>query len=116
MRCASCGTDNPPSARFCGECGSALTLSCSSCGAAVPPAARFCLQCGSALGQPPQAAPSSAAPSSAAGTGTGPAQGGAPSEPIAERRLCSILFVDLVGFTPLSERKDAEEVREILSS
>jgi class 3 adenylate cyclase len=26
-----------------------------------------------------------------------------------------VLFCDLVGFTPLSEKRDAEEVREILS-
>ncbi len=35
--------------------------------------------------------------------------------PEAERRLCSVLFVDLVGFTPLSEGRDPEEVRELLS-
>ena len=35
--------------------------------------------------------------------------------PEAERRLCSVLFVILVGFTPLSEGRDPEEVRELLS-
>ena len=35
--------------------------------------------------------------------------------PIAERRLVSVLFADLVGFTTLSESRDAEEVRELLS-
>ncbi len=34
---------------------------------------------------------------------------------VAERRVCSVLFCDLVGFTPLSESRDAEEVRELLS-
>ncbi|MDX6327469.1 MAG: hypothetical protein QOK15_3823 [Nocardioidaceae bacterium] len=33
----------------------------------------------------------------------------------AERRVCSVLFCDLVGFTPLSEARDPEEVRELLS-
>jgi class 3 adenylate cyclase len=36
--------------------------------------------------------------------------------PVAERRLCSVLFCDLVGFTPLSEARDPEEVRELLSA
>ena len=36
-------------------------------------------------------------------------------EPSAERRLVSVLFADLVGFTALSEGRDAEEVRELLS-
>jgi class 3 adenylate cyclase/tetratricopeptide (TPR) repeat protein len=35
--------------------------------------------------------------------------------PVAERRLVSVLFADLVGFTTLSESRDAEEVRQILS-
>ncbi len=29
--------------------------------------------------------------------------------------MCSVLFCDLVGFTPLSEARDPEEVRELLS-
>ncbi len=35
--------------------------------------------------------------------------------PEAERRLVSVLFADLVGFTTLSEDRDPEEVRELLS-
>ena len=35
--------------------------------------------------------------------------------PVAERRVCSVLFCDLVGFTPLSESRDPEMVRELLS-
>ena len=38
------------------------------------------------------------------------------SAPVAERRVCSVLFADLVGFTPLSETRDPEEVRELLSA
>ena len=40
--------------------------------------------------------------------GTGP-------EPVAERRVCSVLFCDVVGFTLLSEARDPEAVRELLS-
>jgi class 3 adenylate cyclase len=36
-------------------------------------------------------------------------------KPVAERRVCSVLFADLVGFTPLSESRDPEEIRELLS-
>jgi class 3 adenylate cyclase len=34
---------------------------------------------------------------------------------VAERRVCSVLFCDVVGFTPLSESRDPEVVRELLS-
>ena len=38
-----------------------------------------------------------------------------PGRPVAERRVCSVLFCDVVGFTPLSEARDPEAVRELLS-
>ena len=44
-----------------------------------------------------------------------PAAGDDRPPPEAERRLVSVLFADLVGFTTLSEGRDPEEVRELLS-
>src|SRR5438093_1382883 len=35
--------------------------------------------------------------------------------PISERRLVSVLFADVVGFTSLSETRDPDEVRDLLS-
>jgi class 3 adenylate cyclase len=35
--------------------------------------------------------------------------------PLAERRVCSVLFCDVIGFTPLSESRDPETVRELLT-
>jgi class 3 adenylate cyclase len=92
--CAQCGFENAPGRKFCGGCGSPLALTCATCGAANEPGTRFCGECGSAL--------------------TADAPAAAPS-PAAERRLVSVLFADLVGFTPLSESRDPEEVRELLS-
>ncbi len=46
----------------------------------------------------------------AAGPATAPT-----TAPVAERRLVTILFADLVGFTTYSESRDAEEVRETLT-
>ena len=100
MRCRTCGHDNPPGQRFCGECGTPLASLCSSCGASNPPGQRFCGECGTPLN-----------PAAAAG-----ATNVEPREPsITERRLVSVLFADLVGFTTLSESRDPEEVRELLS-
>jgi class 3 adenylate cyclase/tetratricopeptide (TPR) repeat protein len=88
--------------RFCGECGAALTQSCPSCGQPVTAGFKFCGHCGGSLDP-------------AAATPTVPRQAPA-AFPVAERRLCSVLFCDLVGFTPLSEARDPEEVRELLSA
>ena len=48
-------------------------------------------------------------------TGAAPSAQQSPPEVISERRLVSVLFADLVGFTTLSEHRDPEEVRELLS-
>src|SRR5579884_4119465 len=103
MQCASCGTENAAGKKFCVECGASLARACERCGAPLGPAEKFCGECGAAVaaaGQPHRAPP---APPAAA------------PEPATERRLVSILFADLVGFTPLAESRDAEEVRELLS-
>jgi class 3 adenylate cyclase/tetratricopeptide (TPR) repeat protein len=49
------------------------------------------------------------------GTGAPAPAPTSPATPSAERRHVSVLFADLVGFTPLSAGRDAEEVRELLS-
>ena len=61
---------------------------CANCGQENPDGARFCNACGS-----PLAAEAAAKPE--------------------ERKLVTILFVDLVGFTARSERLDPEDVRAI---
>ena len=97
--CGRCGGVNPDDDRFCSDCGTPLGAACPACAAPVAPGKRFCGQCGTAL----------------TGAGAAVPVGEQPTEPVAERRVCSVLFCDLVGFTPLSEARDPEEVRELLS-
>jgi predicted ATPase/class 3 adenylate cyclase len=92
MNCKACGTENRPGRKFCSRCGAPLARSCPACGAANEPDDSFCGECGAALDTEPRA----------------------PTVE-AERRLVSVLFGDLVGFTPLSEDRDPEAVRELLS-
>ncbi len=97
--CAACGTANEAGRKFCGECGSSLATACAECGTPNAAGVKFCGECGAAL-------------TSAAAPGLAPS---AASAPAAERRLVSVLFADLVGFTTVSEGRDAEEARELLS-
>ena len=101
--CSSCGTENPAGTKFCIECAARLLQACPACDTANLPTAKFCGECAAPL--------RAAAPSSAAGR---PAAAPA-AAPIAERRVVSVLFADLVGFTTLAEGRDPEETRELLS-
>ena len=62
------------------------TTACPRCGSDVPLGARFCPTCGFSLIEMPR----------------------------AERRVVTVLFGDLTGFTEMTERLDAEEVKAIV--
>jgi class 3 adenylate cyclase/tetratricopeptide (TPR) repeat protein len=97
MVCPSCGTGNDARRKFCDNCAAPLASACPACGTANRPAARFCGECATPLAVPPT---TSSVPTPA---------------PVAERRLVTVLFADLVGFTTLAESCDAEDTRELLS-
>ena len=98
MACPHCGTDNDPNAKFCINCGTRLAAGCPVCGTINLPEAKFCMNCGNNL----------VAGGVAANVGLSGAM-------TAERRLVTVVFVDLVGFTTASERRDAEDTRELLT-
>ncbi|HEX6130019.1 MAG TPA: adenylate/guanylate cyclase domain-containing protein, partial [Candidatus Limnocylindria bacterium] len=100
MNCWNCGTANDAAARFCIQCGAPQARTCPVCRHENPAGARFCANCGSPMTDAAASVPVSAP---------------AASTPVAERRLVSVLFVDLVGFTSASEGRDPEETRELLS-
>ena len=77
----------PVASSHCSGCGRAVA-ECAGCGPALDPP-RFCQACGNPLE--------------------------APSAGRQERRVVSVLFVDLVGFTSKSEQLDPEDVRSFLT-
>ncbi|HUG30744.1 MAG TPA: adenylate/guanylate cyclase domain-containing protein [Candidatus Limnocylindria bacterium] len=104
MDCRACGTSNPAGTAYCINCGSPFADACAVCGAPRIENARFCGRCGTRL--PDADPPPSPGPEAPPDT--------APEDRGIERRLVSILFADLVSFTPYTETRDAEEVRETL--
>src|SRR5690606_229076 len=87
MACPRCGQPAAGGDRVCGGCGAPLTSACPQCGRPWPSGAAFCTGCGAAR---------------------------SPAAPVVsteDRREISVLFVDLVDFTPYAERSAPELIR-----
>ena len=89
--CPTCGEAVPPGAHYCAACGVPLDAvvgaACPACDTRNPGKAQFCSACGAPLHSPTQ----------------------------ADRRVVSVLFADLSGYTSLSEHLDAEEVHGLIA-
>ena len=99
VNCTNCGATNRDSAKFCSECGTPFAMACPNCSSPTTPSDKFCSECGYDL---VVAAPTEAAPHLVAAP--------PPIVRPEERRFITALFIDLVGFTALTEARDAEEV------
>jgi class 3 adenylate cyclase/tetratricopeptide (TPR) repeat protein len=115
MQCPRCQHANPPQAKFCLECGSRLALTCAACATELPAGAKFCLECGQPVGGP--SAGQAPFPSPAAYTPKHLAEKILTSRSAleGERKQVTVLFVDVSGFTSLSERLDPEDVHGLMS-
>jgi class 3 adenylate cyclase/tetratricopeptide (TPR) repeat protein len=119
MLCAACQTDNPPTNRFCDQCGAPLEARCPRCNAEVRAGARFCGACGSSLAAQPAAAPAPASQPPRSIASYTPKHLAekvlkARSAIEGERRQVTVLFADIAGFTSLAEGRDPEEVHQIV--
>ena len=112
MNCPSCGHQNTPDAAFCNKCGAKLEIVCAACQRSNSTDSAFCAGCGQRL----VAVDSDAIPKPLSYT---------PRHLVekilrdraaleGERRNVTVLFSDAMGFTPLSERVDAEEVYSLM--
>ena len=90
VTCPACSTLNDAEQRFCTACGASLARECGVCGTVNALNARFCGACGSPLETPSSQPPGVLA---------------------EERKVVSVLFADLAGFTASSDGADPEDVK-----
>lgn len=121
IQCPHCRAENREGAQFCRECGTPLQQACQKCGLKSEPDSRYCDGCGSPLGaesspgtllaQPPVffETPANYTPKHLAEKILN-------SQPTleGERKQVTVLFVDVSGFTSMSERLDPEDVHSIM--
>jgi predicted ATPase/class 3 adenylate cyclase len=117
MQCPRCHAENPAQAKFCLECASPLAHVCPNCGTQLPPTAKFCLECahpitepGATPSEPRFGSPRTYTPEHLAKrilTSKSALEG--------ERKQVTVLFVDVTGFTSLSEQLDPEEVHDLMT-
>ena len=100
--------------KFCGQCGAPLGTACPSCGSSNPPEHRYCGQCGALLAGPGLRDSASPEPYTPKPTVARPATAGSPLP--GEMKQVTVLFCDIVGSTPLTERLGAEAMRDLVSS
>lgn len=108
-RCPQCGTETPPQARFCMECGTAVG------GAAAPSALP---EVGPTAPPPTSRAPAAPLPPADHPSPAPSAQGSVATTTAddfrAERRQLTVMFCDLVGSTAVSPRLDPEDLHLVL--
>lgn len=94
MECLNCGKGIADGSRFCGNCGAPAPVDCEACGARNLSTKNFCGDCGTRLSD----------------------NANAPRAAAAEHRQVTVLFCDLVDSTPLSQRLDPEDLREVITA
>ncbi|MEK6721240.1 MAG: adenylate/guanylate cyclase domain-containing protein [Chloroflexota bacterium] len=97
MNCRSCGRALEPGTRYCPGCGTPVDMLCANCAAALPAGASFCQACGT-----PAAVTRTAESASTT------------AQTHRERKVATMLFADLVGFTSMGETHDPEVVSGLM--
>ncbi len=122
MKCPACEIELPDGFKFCKECGTRLEFTCHGCGRNIPPDSKFCPECGWSLGPPKEATlPKDLSfdeklsrirkylPDNL--TEKILAQG---DKIQGERRHVTIMFVDMTGYTLLTEELGPEETFSLM--
>jgi class 3 adenylate cyclase len=115
MKCPSCQSNNPQSAKFCVKCGNKFESICPKCGISNSSEFKFCYECGADLKSLKEtisidySRPQSYTPKFLADkilTTRSSVEG--------ERKLVTVLFADVANYTSIAEKLDPEEVHQIM--
>ncbi len=118
MECPKCQTISSPGAKFCTECGHKLEAKCPRCGHPSTAGANFCGECGLPTSAP---APKELTFDEKLGKIRRYLPEGLAEKILSqknkiegERRLVTVMFCDMEGFTPLVDRLGPEEAYSVM--
>ena len=114
MRCTRCQQDNPPQAKFCLECGTALGQKCVKCGTELPTGAKFCPECGQSVSPQPAAASRFTSPETYTPKHLAEKILTSKTALEGERKQVTVLFADMKGSMELLADRDPEAARKLL--
>ena len=121
MQCPKCQFDNSEGTKFCVECGNKLEIICSNCGYSNLPSHKFCGECGHDLRKPSEI-PLKVLSFDEKLTKIQKYLPKGLTEKIlsqkdrieGERKQVTVMFADMEGFTPLSEKLGPEDAFTIM--
>jgi class 3 adenylate cyclase len=121
MKCLNCHFENPEGLTFCSRCGANLEKACPRCSFPNPPQFKFCGQCGHDLNSPEARTPGELSFDEKLEKIQKYLPGGLTQKILAqkgkiegERKQVTVMFCDMVGFTPLTERLGPEEIYTLM--
>ena len=117
MKCSKCDFDNPEGMKFCGGCGSKLAVACPKCEFKNPPGFKFCGNCGHNLKRITTTQSSQESPSNDLlnklikylPEGLINKILSQKDKIVGERKQVTVMFCDMVGFTPFMEKLGPDE-------
>jgi class 3 adenylate cyclase/tetratricopeptide (TPR) repeat protein len=121
MECPKCQFENPENLKFCGECGAKLEKICPRCNSPNPQQFKFCGECGHDLTLPSKPIPKELTFEEKLAK----IQRYLPKDLTqkilsqrdkieGERKQVTVMFCDMEGFTPLTEKLGSEEIYSLM--
>ena len=121
MKCPKCQFENREGVKFCEQCGAKMELACPNCGANIPLGKKFCGECGHDLAVAPQPVLKPLSFDEKLQKIQRYLPGDLTEKILAqrgkiegERRQVTVMFCDLQGFTPLSEKLGEERLYSLV--